>query len=151
MCDEDLGLCDHLKHTIPTTTDKPIYLPHHTIPVQLQAEVCKCLDTWLKQGIIHPSQSPYASQVVIVHKKSGEICLCIDFCALNAITVGNSFPFPQIKEALQAVKAAVWFTSFDLAQGYLQLAMDEADIHKTVFYAGSLDLYEFTHIPFGPL
>ena len=71
LCDEDLGLCDCLKHTIPTTTDKPIYLPHRMIPVQLQAEVHKCLDTWLKQGIIQPSQSPYALQVVIVHKKLG--------------------------------------------------------------------------------
>ena len=50
--DEDLGLCDCLKHIIPTTTDKPVYLPHRTIAVQLQAEVRKCLDTWLKQGII---------------------------------------------------------------------------------------------------
>ena len=58
--DEDLGLCDCLKHTIPTTTDKPVYLPHRTIPVQLQAEVRKCLDTWLWQGIIRPSHSPYA-------------------------------------------------------------------------------------------
>ena len=73
LCDEDLGLCNCLKHTIPTTMDKPIYLLHCTIPVQLQAEVCKCLDTWLKRGIIQPSQSPYASQVVIVHKKTGEI------------------------------------------------------------------------------
>ena len=79
LCDEDLSHCDRLKHTIPTTTMKHVYLPHHTISVQLQTEVRKCLDTWLKQGIIHPSHSPYASQVVIVHKKSGEICLCIDF------------------------------------------------------------------------
>ena len=43
----------------------------------------------------------------------------------------------------------MWFTSFDLAQGYLQLAMDEADIHKTAFRAGSSGLYEFTHMPFG--
>ena len=149
LCDEDLGLCDRLKHTIPTTTDRPIYLPHHTIPVQLQAEVRKCLDTWLRQGIIRPSRSPYASQVVIVHKKTGEICLCIDFRALNAVTIHDSFPLPRIEEALQAVKAAVWFTSFDLAQGYLQLAMDEADIHKTAFRAGSSGLYEFTHMPFG--
>ena len=149
MGDEDLGLCDRLKHTIPVTTDKPIYLPHHTIPVQLQAEVRKCLDTWLRQGIIRPSHSPYASQVVIVHKKSGEIRLCIDFRALNAITVCDSFPLPRIEETLQAVKAAVWFTSFDLAQGYLQLAMDEADIHKTAFRAGSSGLYEFSHMPFG--
>ena len=70
--DEDLGLCDCLKHTIPVTTDKPVYLPHRTIPVQLQAEG-SVLDTWLRQGIIQPSRSPYASQVVIVQKKSGEI------------------------------------------------------------------------------
>ena len=52
LCNEDLGLCDHLKHTIPTTMDKPVYLPHHTILFQLQAEVHKCLNTWLKQDII---------------------------------------------------------------------------------------------------
>ena len=149
LCDKDLGLCDRLKHTIPTTTDKPIYLPHHTILVQLQAEVRKCLDTWLKQGIIRPSQSLYTSQVVIVHKKTEDIRLCVDFRALNAITICNSFPLSQIEEALQTVKAAVWFTSFDLAQGYLQLAMNEADIHKTTFRAGSSGLYEFTRMPFG--
>ena len=110
---------------IPTTMDKPVYLPQCTIPVQLQAEVHKCLDTWLKQGIIRPSRSPYTSQVIIVRKKTGEICLCMDFHALNAVMIQDSFPLPRIEEALQAVKAAVWFTSFDLAQGYLQMAMSE--------------------------
>ena len=83
LFDRDLGFCDILKHSIPTTTDKPVYLPHRQIPVQLQSEVRKCLDNWLKQGIIHPSKSPYASQVVIVRKKTGEICLCVDFRKLN--------------------------------------------------------------------
>ena len=64
--DEDLGLCNKIKHTILTTSDRPVYLPHCTIPPQLLGEVCKCLDTWLRQGIIRPSQSLYASQVVIV-------------------------------------------------------------------------------------
>ena len=49
-------------------------------------------------------------------RKSGEIQLCIDFHALNTITVCDSFPLPRIEEALQAVKASIWFTSFDLAQ-----------------------------------
>ena len=79
LFDGDLGFCDVLKHSIPTTTDKPVYLPHRQIPVQLQSEVRKCLDNWLKQGIIRPSKSPYASQVVIVRKKTGEIRLCVDF------------------------------------------------------------------------
>ena len=45
--DEDLRFCDQIRHTIPTTTDKPVYLVHCTIPPQLQGEVQKCLDTWL--------------------------------------------------------------------------------------------------------
>ena len=144
LFDGDLGYCDALKHSIPATTDKPVYLPHRQILVQLQQEVRKCLESWLKQGIIRPSKSPYASQVVIVRKKTGEIRLCV-----NAISIRDSFPLPRIKEALQAVQAAVWFTSFDLAQGYLQMAIEEADIPKTAFRAGSSRLFEFTHMPFG--
>ena len=109
----------------------------------------KCLDTWLQQGIIRPLQSPYASQVVIVRKKTGEIRLCMDYHKLNSITVRDAFPLPRIDEALQAVHSSNWFTSFDLAQGYLQLAMEESDIKKTAFRAGSTGLYEFTHMPFG--
>ena len=73
----------------------------------------------------------------------------MDFRKLNAISIRDSFPLPRIEEALQAVQAAVWFTSFDLAQGYLQMAMEEADIPKTAFHAGSSGLFEFTHMPFG--
>ena len=53
--DEDLRFCDWIRHTIPTTMDKAVYLAHCTIPPQLQGEVHKCLDTWLQQGIIRPS------------------------------------------------------------------------------------------------
>ena len=144
-----LGFCNVLKHSIPTTTDKPVYLPHRQIPVGLQSEVRKCLDSWLKQGIIHPSKSPYSSQVVIVCKKTGEIRLCVDFRKLNAISVRDSLQLPRVEEALQAIQAAVWFSSFDLAQGYLQMAMEEEDIEKTAFCAGSSGLYEFTRMPFG--
>ena len=149
LYDGDLEFCDALKHSIPTTTDKPIYLPHRQIPIQLQQEVRKCLESWLKQGIIRPSKSPYTSQVVIVRKKSSEIRLCVDFRKLNAISIRDSFPLPRIEEALQAVQAAVWFTSFDLAQGYLQMAMEEADICKTAFHVGSSGLFKFTRMPFG--
>ena len=123
-------------------------MPHWQIPLQLQSEVRKCLDNWLKQGIIRPSKSPYTSQVVIVRKKTSEIHLCVDFRKLNAISIRDSFPLPCVEEALQAIQAAVWFSSFDLAQGYLQMAMEEEDIEKTAFRAGSSGLYEFTHMPF---
>ena len=146
--DEDLGFCNKLAHSIATTTEKPVYLPHRTIPRQLQGEVRKCLDTWLRQGIIRPLKSLYASQVVIVRKKTGEIRLCVDYRKLNSIVVRYAFPLPRVDEALQAVHSCQWFTSFDLAQGYLQMPVEEADIPKTAFRAGSSGLYEFTRMPF---
>ena len=148
---EDLGFCNKLAHTIPTMTDRPVYLPHRTILQQLKGDVHKCLDTWLRQGIIRPSRSPYASQVVIVCKKTGEIQLCVDYHKLNSIVVRDAFPLPHIDEALQAVHNHQWFSSFDLAQGYLQMPVHKADIHKTAFRVGSSGLYEFTRMPFGLL
>ena len=103
---------------------------------------------WLRQWMIHPSKSPYASQVVIVRKKTGEVWLCVNYHKLNSIVARDAFPLPQIDEALQAVNDCQWFTSFDLAQGYLQMPLAESDIHKMAFRGGSSGLYEFTHMLF---
>ena len=73
----------------------------------------------------------------------------MDFRKLNAISIHDSFPLPHVKEVLRTIQATVWFSSFDLAQGYLQMAMKEVDIPKTAFHAGSSGLYEFTRMPFG--
>ena len=73
----------------------------------------------------------------------------MDYRKLNSITIWDAFPLPHIDEALQAVHNCNVFTSFNLAQGYLQLAMAEDDIKKTAFRTGSSGLYEFTHMPFG--
>ena len=56
LYDGDLGYCEKIKHSIPTTTGKPVYLPHRQIPIQLQSEVRKCLEAWLKASIIRPSK-----------------------------------------------------------------------------------------------
>ena len=61
LCDEDLGLCDCLKHTITITKDKPVYLPHRTIPVQLQAEVWKCLNVWMND------KESFILSIVLMH------------------------------------------------------------------------------------
>ena len=145
---EDLGFCTKLAHSISTTTENPVYLPHRIIPRQLQGEVQNALIHGSGKGIIRPSKSLYASQLVIVRKKTGEIQLCVNYWKLNAIVVRDTFPLPRIDDALQALHNCQWFTSFDLVQGYLQMPAEEADIPKTAFRAGSSGLYEFTHMPF---
>ena len=73
----------------------------------------------LMQGIIRPFKSPYASQVVIKQNKSGEICLCVNYEKLNCLMVCGIFPLLWIDEALQAIHSHMYFSSFNLAQGYL--------------------------------
>ena len=147
--DEYLGFCNKFIHTILTTMYRPVYLPHRTIAWQLQGEVWKCLHTWQRQGIIWSSRSPYASLKVIVHKKTSEIQLHVNYHKLNSIVVRDAFPLPPIDKALQAVHNCQWPVSFDLAQGYLQMPVAVVDIHKTAFWAGISRLYEFTGMPFG--
>ena len=71
--DKDLGFYNKLNHTILTVTDRPVCWCHRTVLQQLQGKMHKCLDIWLKQGIIRPSRSPYVSQVVVVCKETSEI------------------------------------------------------------------------------
>ena len=68
---------------------------------------------------------------------------------LTQITICDLFPLPHVEGALQAIQATVWSSSFDLAEGYLQMAMEEEDIEKNAFPTGSSGLYEFTRMPFG--
>ena len=72
----------------------------------------------------------------------------MDYRKLNSITIQDAFPLPHIDKALQVVHNCNVFTSVNLAQGYLQLAMAEDDIKKPAFRAVSLGLYELTQMPF---
>ena len=73
--------------------------------------------------------------------------ISVDYRKLNSITIRDAFPLPHIDETLQGVQSSNIFTSFDLAQGYLQYTMVEDDIKKTAYRTGSSGLYKFTFMP----
>ena len=148
MEDSDLGCCTIGKHSITTTDDIPVKLPDRRISPLLVPEVQKILKSWLQDGIIKESNSPYASQLVLVKKKCGKLRACLDFRLLNRKTVKDAFPLPSIVSALESLTGASYFSSLDLTQGYLQIPMDSRDQHKTAFRALGA-LYEFCRMPFG--
>jgi len=98
--------------------------------------------------VIQPSQSPWASPIVLVQKKDGSTRFCVDYRRLNKVTRKDSYPLPRVDDLLDSLAGAQWFTTLDLASGYWQVEVDPEHREKTAFTTGQ-GLYEFRVMPFG--
>nr|XP_054765533.1 uncharacterized protein LOC129272405 [Lytechinus pictus] len=146
--DFDVGFCSEVPHEIKTTDDIPVNQPYRRIPPHYVKEVKDTLRQLLDQGIIEPSNSPYASPVVLVKKKDGSLRICVDYRQLNKKTLKDAFPLPRIEESLEALNGAVYFSSLDLAHGYHQVVMD-ADSRKKSAFRVPFGLFQYNRMPFG--
>jgi len=73
------------------------------------------------QGVVHPSSSPWASLVVLVHKKDGSLRFCIDNCNLNSVMKSDTFPLTHVDNMLDQLGKYKFFFTLDLALGYWQV------------------------------
>jgi hypothetical protein len=86
--------------------------------------------------------------VIFVPKKDGTQRLCVDYRALNEVTVKNKYLLPRIDDMFDQLRGACVFSKIDLRSGYHQLKVRECDIPKTAFVL-RYGLYEFTMMSFG--
>jgi len=136
-------------HTIPLEPGhKPPFRPIYRLsPVEL-AEVEKQVSELLKQGLIEPSSSPYGAPVLFVAKKDGSLRMCIDYRALNKITIKNKYPLPRTDQLLDSLSGAKVFSSLDLQSGYHQIRIPDEDVPKTAFRT-PFGHYQFKVLSFG--
>ena len=102
----------------------------------------------LSKGLIEPSSSPFAAPISFVRKKDGTLRMCIDYRALNKVTIKNKYPLPRIDDLMDHLSGSACFSSIDLMSGYHQLRIDPADVPKTAFRS-PFGLYQYKVLPFG--
>ena len=83
------------------------------------------LQEMVEIGTIIKGFSPWASADVFVRKKDGALRLCIDLQKLKHQTVKDGYALPRIKDTLDCLHGAVWFSTLDLKPEYWQVKLEE--------------------------
>jgi hypothetical protein len=92
------------------------------------AELKKQLEELQQSGFIRPSSSPWGAPVLFVKKKDGSMRMCVDYRALNEVTIKNKYPLPRIDDLFDQLKGAKYFSKIDLRSGYHQLKIKEQSL-----------------------
>lgn len=150
---DTLPMTELTEHAINTTDDIPVHQKQYRYPPALHDEILRQANEMLEKEIIQESRSPYNSPIWVVPKKSDasgkkKWRVVVDFRKLNSKTIHDSYPIPNISEILDQLGNARYFSAFDLASGFHQIAMKKKDRWKTAFSTPH-GHFEFIRMPFG--
>lgn len=91
---------------------------------------------------------PFFITSITCKKKDGTWYFCVDYRALNVVTIKDRFPIPTIDELLDELGIAKLLTKLYLRSGYHYIQVASEDTNKTTFrtFDGH---YEFLVMSFG--
>lgn len=141
-CDVGVKTRIILKDNIPVAAR-----PRRLSPAEKE-DVEQIMKQWLEDGIIQPSNSEYASPIVLVKKKDGSTRVCVDYRALNKKIERPRFPLPLIEDQLDQLQDVEVFSTLDLKNGFFHVPVDKESQRYTAFVTPN-NQYEFLKTPFG--
>ena len=110
-------------HRIDTGDALPVRQRLRRVPLKRRQVIEDYLQDLLAQNCVRPSNSEWATPVVIVAKKDGAPRFCLDYRKLNLVTKKDAYPLPRIDDALDLLANKKYFCTLDLASGFYQLPM----------------------------
>ena len=134
--------------TIILRDEEPVYQRPRRLSPSEKADVDSQIKEWLETGIIRPSNSDFASPIVLVRKKNGEIRICVDYRKLNEKIIKDRYPLPLIEDQLNGLQRAKFFSTIDLKNGFFHVPVGESSKKYTSFVVPN-GQYEFNFVPFG--
>ena len=145
---DDIGTTDVATHRMKMVSSQTSKESARRLPLSRYQVVKDELSRMQRLGVIEPSNSAWASPIVLVTKKDGTIRFCVDFRRVNNLTIKDSYPLPRIDDTIDALRGSSWFSTLDLASGYWQVPMAPEDAEKTAFTT-PFGLFQFKKMPFG--
>ena len=138
--------CDHKIELKEGAT--PPFGPLYQMSVDELQVLRKYLKEQLDKGYIRASKSPAASPVLFAKKPGGGLRFCVDYRALNAITIKNRYPLPLVQETLSKLSEAKFYTKLDVIAAFNAIRVAEGDEWLTAFNT-RYGLFESLVMPFG--
>lgn len=120
------------------------------MPYSLKPKVEEELQRLEKEGIIKPvTHCKWASPVVPVLKKNGQVCLCGDYkVTIKPVMKVDQYPLPRIQDIFASLAGGKKFSKIDLTQAYNQMEVDEAT-RELMTINTQKGLYQYTRLQFG--
>lgn len=147
--EDHIGCQELFKHHIDTQNNPPIVSKIYYYSPQVETQLNVVIDRWLKLDVIKEVSSAWLNSLVVVAKPDGSVRPCLDARKLNAITVKDKYPMPNMNKILARLKKAKYFCTFDLKDAFLQTLLDEESMEKTSFAVSGRGLFCFKRMPFG--
>ena len=148
LFDGKLGITSVASHRIDTGDAYPIKTNRILSSPAEMAEIDRQLDEMLRDDVIEPSSSPWASPVVLVRKADSSWRFAIDYRRVNDVTNKDASPLPLQIEFIDRLAGNQYFTTLDLKSGYWQIPVDSRDRPKTAVITHR-GLFQFKRMPFG--
>ncbi|KAH0818604.1 hypothetical protein GEV33_004187 [Tenebrio molitor] len=120
---KQIGCTNLTEMDIKLTDDRPVFYRPYRMSFSEREQVKDIVQELIAADIVEPSESPFASPILLVKKKTGDVRLCVDYRALNKKTEKQHYPLPRIDDQLDRLHGQLYYTSLDLSSGYYQVPM----------------------------